>query len=149
MSRIFPIIPAPDKTLWVIGAIITLFLLFNILFGYLAYSSHFVKFELSPQGLRITGDIYGTKIAKDSLKIDEVLIINLRENKPYQPKWRTNGVGLPGYLSGWFRLNNKEKALLFVTDQKNVVYLPTNKGYSVMMSMKQPEEFVRILQEEI
>lgn len=146
MNKIFPIIPAPNYTLWAIGIFCVIMLMLNVLFGYIAYSVGHVQFQLSDQYLTITGDIYGTKLSKNTLKIDQVKLINLDIDKPYQPKWRTNGVGLPGYLSGWFRLRNKEKALLFVTDTKKVVYLPTNKGYSIMMSMKEPEEFIKTLE---
>jgi hypothetical protein len=42
--------------------------------------------------------------------------------------------------------HNGEKSLLFVTDRKRVVYVPTRDGYSVMMSVPQPEQFVATLQ---
>lgn len=145
MTKIFPIIPAPDKTLWVISLIFILLLGLNLLFGYLTYSVRHVEFKVTDQALEIRGDIYGKKLPKTDLKIDQALIINLDQNKPYQPKWRTNGVGLPGYLSGWFRLKNGEKALLFITKTNQVIYLPTTKGYAVMMSVKQPEELIQAL----
>jgi len=146
MNKIFPIIPASNAALWTVGIIFVIMLLLNILFGYIAYSTRHVQFILSDQSLEIKGDIYGTKLNKNALKIDQVKLINLDLDKTYQPKWRTNGVGLPGYLSGWFRLKNKEKALLFVTNTKKVVYLPTTKGYSLMMTMQKPEAFIDSLQ---
>ena len=42
---------------------------------------------------------------------------------------RTNGIGLPHYLAGWFRLCNGTKALMFVTDRRNVVLIPTTLGF--------------------
>jgi hypothetical protein len=146
MNKIFPIIPASNASLWTIAVIFIIILGLNILFGYIAYSTRHVQFILSEQGLEIKGDLYGTKLSKNVLKNDQVKLINLEIDKTYQPKWRTNGIGLPGYLSGWFRLKNKEKALLFVTDTKKVVYLPTTKGYSLMMTMQKPEDFIDSLE---
>ena len=65
----------------------------------------------------------------------------------YQPKWRTNGAGLPGYAAGWFKLRNKEKALVFLTDRSRVVYIPTNKDYSVLLSVREAEEFADAIQQ--
>jgi crotonobetainyl-CoA:carnitine CoA-transferase CaiB-like acyl-CoA transferase len=59
---------------------------------------------------------------------------------------RTNGVGLPGYRAGWFRLRNGEKALAFVTDVHRVTYLRTTDGYSVLLSVEQPQQFASALQ---
>ena len=61
------------------------------------------------------------------------------------PRWKTNGVGLPGYQAGWFRLRRGGKALLFVTDRTRVVFVPTNEGYSVLLSVPDPDVFLRTL----
>ncbi len=58
---------------------------------------------------------------------------------------RTNGAGLPGYQAGWFRLQSGEKALVFVTDLERVVYVPTNEGYSLLLSVEEPDEFLDAL----
>ena len=145
MSQVFPIFPASSKTLWSIGvfAVLMLGLLFLSLF--IAYSCQQVKFELSEQQLNITGDLYGRTIPLTSLVIDEAKVIKLDKASPYRPRWRTNGIGLPGYQSGWFKLKNEEKALLFLTEYNQVVYLPTVEGYSLLISVKQAQEFLQLL----
>jgi hypothetical protein len=55
------------------------------------------------------------------------------------------GTGLPGYRSGWFRLRNGEKALLYLTDTSRAVYVPTTAGYGVLLSPQNPDEFVAAL----
>lgn len=57
------------------------------------------------------------------------------------------GTGLPGYRAGWFRLRNGEKALLYVTDGSRAVYIPTNRGYSLLLSSQNPERLVNRLRE--
>ena len=80
-------------------------------------------------------------IPREEIAVEGVKVVNLNVDSEYKPKARTNGIGLPGYAEGCFRLHNKEKALLFVTDRSSVVYIPTEKGYSVLLSVREAEEF--------
>ena len=61
------------------------------------------------------------------------------------PARRTLGTGLPRYQSGWFRLKNGEKALLYLTDRSRAVYIPTTAGYSVVISPANPDAFLEAL----
>jgi len=146
-SRVFPIFPASIKAFWVILVIIISLIVFCVFFGFIAYSARNVKFEVNEQGLHIKGGIYGRFIPKDSLIKENVRILNLNIEREYRPRLRTNGIGLPGYSEGWFRLENGEKALLFVTDRSNIVYIPTKEGYSVLLSTGQPEELLKAMDE--
>ncbi|MGK7939497.1 MAG: PH domain-containing protein [Crocosphaera sp.] len=112
---------------------------------FITYSCQQVKFQVNEQQLSITGDLYGRNIPLTSVVVDEAKVINLDKSSPYQPRWRTNGIGLPGYQSGLFRLKNGEKALLFVTEYNQVFYVPTVEVYSLLMSVKQPQEFLQLL----
>jgi len=41
--------------------------------------------------------------------------------------------GYPGYKAGWYRLANDSKALVFITNPRHVVYVPTVDGSALMM----------------
>ncbi len=71
--------------------------------------------------------------------------MDLKQQREYAARWKTNGIGMPGYQAGWFRLRKKEKALLFVTNPRQVIYLPTGKGYSVLFSPEKPQECLQAL----
>lgn len=145
MSDVFQLVPASDKTLWVLGGIALLLIGLLCLLGYLAYSSRHVRFEISPEGLTISDRLYGRTISAESLVVEEARRVDLRGVSEYRLRIRTNGVGLPGYRAGWFRLRSGEKALVFVTDLEQVVYVPTREGYSVLLSVVAPEEFLEAL----
>jgi len=113
-----------------------------IVFLFFASSAKKAKFTLSEQGLEIKSFIYGRTLPRDIFSSVSILKLDLRNQHTYAPVIRTNGIGLPGYQAGWFSLVNKGKALLFVTDTSSIVYLPTSKGYSVMLSVTEPEEFI-------
>jgi hypothetical protein len=146
MKQVFPIVPANSGPLWMIAGLVAMILVgVTILFIYLAHSSRSARFEVSNEGLNIKGDLYGRLIPASELSLEEARVLDLNEDVEHRPKWRTNGTGLPGYQAGWFRLRNGEKSLLFVTDRSRVVYLPTRQGYSVMLSVAQPEALIESL----
>ena len=55
------------------------------------------------------------------------------------------GTALGGYSAGWFRLRSGEKALLYLTDRRRVVYIPTLDGYSLLLSQGEPRRFLDAL----
>ncbi|MCW3989385.1 MAG: PH domain-containing protein [Candidatus Bathyarchaeota archaeon] len=145
MSKVFPITPASTGALYVVGIILIPLILIT---GLVAYSARNTSFEVNDKGFRIKGVIYGRFIPKESIIIEDSRIVNLNVEREFKPIRRTNGIGLPGYSEGWFKLANGERALLFVTDRFNVVYMPTTEGYSVLLSTVYPEEFLESLNEE-
>lgn len=92
------------------------------------------RFEISQKGLRIRGDMFGQTINWTELDVANAKIISFEAEPGFKPKWRTCGIALPGYGSGWFRLHNKSKALIFLSDKKEAVYIPTRKDFSVLLS---------------
>jgi hypothetical protein len=59
------------------------------------------------------------------------------------------GTGIPGFAAGWFRLANGDKALIYLTDRHRVAYVPTREGYAILLSVAEPERFVRALRETV
>jgi hypothetical protein len=145
VKEVFPIVPATSGPVivFVIAGLILLSVL--LLLAVFAYASRQTKFELSDAGLTIRGDFYGRRLPAASLLTGEAQALDLTANRDYALAWRTNGAGFPGYSSGWFRLGNGEKALVFVTDRRRVVYLPTREGYAVLLSVPEPDKFLAAL----
>ena len=141
MAKTFEITPASAAPFITIGAIGIVLILLIGLFVFIGYSARNAKFEVNDQGLQIKAAIYGRFIPKEEIVGENVKIINLNTDAEYKPRLRTNGVGLPGYSQGWFKLSNDEKALLFVTDRSQVVYIPTSQNYSILLSVSNADEF--------
>ena len=144
MQQEFPIIPVPLSTAWplLLGAVIMLLL--AGFFVFLSYSVGRETFQLSAGGLSIGGSIYGRTIPAASLVPEQARPIDLTMDPGYSLRSRRNGTGLPGYHSGWFNTDNG-KALVFVTDKHRVAAIPTRDGYTVLLSVADPQEFVRVL----
>ncbi len=128
-----------------IGIVIASMLLLAGVLSVVFRSARSAIFEISSEGLRLKGDFFGRLIPLATLEIERGRIIDLSVDKEFKPRWKTCGSSFPGYQSGWFRLRNKEKALLYLTDQKKVVHLPTKKGYCLLLSPANPERFLEVL----
>lgn len=168
MTEVFPIVPATKGPVITFGIAVLVLLGFLylaagapvIVFGIVAvvvvailfflgtfvYASRHVRFELSPEGLAIRGDLYGRRLPAASLLTAQARVVDLTVDQDCRLVVRTNGAGFPGYGSGWFQLANGEKALIFVTDKRRVVYLPTREGYALLLSMAEPGQFLTALQ---
>jgi hypothetical protein len=147
MTEVFHIVPATIK--WgVTAALLLPLLLVVVIVVAITYSmlssSQRSTFELSASGLRLRGDFYGRTIPAAHLKTSEVARIDI-DAGPYRPTARTNGIAVPGYRAGWFRLRNGHKGLLYVTDPKHVVVVPTTEGYDVLLSVADADRFVERL----
>ena len=136
--------PIP-KIIFFSATIVVLFIC--VMFVYFGYSAKRTKFIVSNEGLEVKGCLYGRTVLWSSIIKDDIKPVNLLTEQNYRPTARTHGVELSGYLSGWFRLNNGERALLFVTEQADVIYVPTNKGYCVLLSPSRPKEFLNVIQQ--
>ena len=145
MEKVYGIIPASSGPVIVLLAVAVVFILVVALLAFITYSSKNARFEVSDEGLRISRSLYGRFIPRGEIAAEEVKVINLNIDSEYKPKRRTNGAGLPGYAEGWFKLKNNEKALVFVTDRSSVVYIPTRKDYSVLLSVREAEEFAELI----
>lgn len=146
----FPIVPGQFKSVWIwlpLGVLAVVL----ILVGWALFKAYTgargSQFEVSTDGLRIRGDLYGRMVPMAELKLDEAKAVDLTVDRNLQPKLRTMGTGLPGYQAGWFRLQNGEKALLYLTDKQRVAYMPTTQGYAVLVSVQEPDRLIGRLRE--
>lgn len=145
MTEVFAMPPAPARALWLLAAVAALLLGLLLLFGYFAVASRTTRYELSPAGLAIRGTLYGRTLPWSDLVAAEARVVDLSATPELQPNLRTNGIGLPGYQAGWFRLRRAGKGLLFLTDRSRVVAIPTRLGYTLLLSAVEPERFVESL----
>jgi hypothetical protein len=146
MKEVFSMIPpANNKGAWIMASVALLTLGLTIFFAWAWLTMGKASFEVSEAGLRLRGELYGRLIPAQSLQVEQARIINLHTDTACQPRGRTFGTALPGYQAGWFRLQNGEKALVYLTDRSQVVYVPTTEGYVVMLSVPQPEALIASL----
>ena len=143
--HVFPIAAAGARPLWVLAPVFVILVLVMGLLLTTALASRTVRFELSPEGLRLRGDFYGRFIPSAALLPQGAYRVDFAATPGLAPRRRTMGTGLPSYQSGWFRLQNGEAALLYLTDRAKAVYVPTTEGYGLLLSPSDPELFLSAL----
>jgi len=147
MNQIFHIAPASVRPIWFLLPIAILVIVVGSAAVMMAASVRGARtstFELSNEGLRLHGDMYGRLVPANELRGLEASRVDV-SNGPFRPSVRTLGTAVPGYRVGWFRLANGEKALLYVTDPARVVRVPTTAGYSLLLSVAETDKFVEQL----
>lgn len=142
MRETFPMVPATQSAL--VLMIPLAFVLVGIVgfFLYFFWTARHTDFIVDRDEIVVTGFLYGRTIPMSDVLADSIRIENINKTSPYELKRRTNGVGLPGYKAGWFRMANSEKALAYVTVKDRVVVVPTTAGYTLLASVDNPEAFV-------
>lgn len=142
----FAIVPSTSRILWVfVGIVLAILIGVALLLVATARGARSSRFEISEAGLSLHGDLYGRMVSAGALRGGATRIVDLASTPELRPRWRTMGTALPTYRAGWFRLRNGEKALLYLTDTRRAVYVPTTEGYSLLLSPQQPERFVERL----
>lgn len=151
MTETFALAPVSSRTQllsWMIGIpLVTLMLGVLLVMTVIFFNIPRITFTLSDQDLTVSYPFYGRSIPLDQLQIEQARIVNLNQEPNLKPAWRTNGVGLPGFGGGWFKLKNKQKALLFLSQQEQAIYLPTHEGFVLLFSPQEPRRFLERLKQ--
>ncbi len=141
MKEVFQITPAGGGPLWFLLIVAAILLGLTVFLALVAISSRSSIVELSAHGLSIRSTFYGRTIPWSLVVPEAAATVDLTRQTELAPSLRTNGIGLPGYGAGWFRLHNGQKALAFVTDRSRVAYIPT-RGFALLVSVRDPEALV-------
>ncbi len=138
----FQITSSPHIAVIFSGVIAFITLGLGLLFLWFAYSTSNLSTTVEKDSLHLHVPIYGRTIPLSSLDLNSAQVANLNESPELKPRWRTNGIGIPGYAVGWFKLRNGDKALAAVTSKHKVLYMKTTEGYSLLLSLERPEQFL-------
>lgn len=138
----FQITPAsPGATAFLFGLAL-LMAVMAVGFGWLATSAGRPAVTVNSSEFVLKAPFYGRAIGLTHLDLESARVVNLDSGTDLRPTRRTNGVGLPGLGLGWFKLASGEKALAAITSRQRVVYIPTDEGYALLLSVERPEAFL-------
>lgn len=143
-TMVYPV-TAPSQAAWF--TLLGIALLLGVLalgFAWLGWSMNRVAVAVTPDAIELRAPFYGRVIPRATIATDELRVVDLNTDKDLQPGLRTNGVGLPGFLLGWFRLGNGDSALLAVTDRSRVVCVPHVDGV-LLASVAEPVAMLETL----
>jgi hypothetical protein len=99
----FLIAPVASRAMWFLVLVpgVVICLVVGIL-GSALLGARGARFEVSPDGLRLRGDLYGRLIPIEQLRAGSASRVDFSASPELTPAGRTLGTGLPGYRAGGF-----------------------------------------------
>jgi hypothetical protein len=114
---------------------------------FLAFMLKRHRLQLDGSGLEIVTTFYRQRIAFPEMKLDAARVVRLDEHPELKPMLKSNGYALPGFRSGWFRLRNWHKAFVAASDGERVLWLPTSRGFDLLLQARDPQRLLARLRE--
>jgi len=82
-----------------------------------------------------------------NLDLDLASIVNLAEHRELQPVRRITGAAMPGYRAGLFRLRDRRRGYVVVTDSTRVLVLPKLDKGVLLFSVARPDALLAALRQ--
>ncbi|HEY8966048.1 MAG TPA: hypothetical protein VIM58_06370 [Candidatus Methylacidiphilales bacterium] len=114
--------------------------------AWVAFSTKQLGVEVVGRELHVKGDLFRKKIDAASIRIERARVVNLASDPDCGLSWLLFGVPfLPGYTTGLFVLRRGGSAWALVTDRREVLWLPTTEGYTLLLSVERGAELLERL----
>jgi len=102
-----------------------------------------VRLKLDESSLTVGGGFYRMSVPLHQIEVGAQI-----ERAPSDALgMRTNGIGMPGLRLGWFDLQGGGKAFVAITDPEKVIRIPTENGYTVLVSPDDPDAVIQQLRQ--
>lgn len=104
--------------------------------------------ELEHGMLELRASWYRLQIPVTDLDLGKSRVVRLSERPEYRPALKTNGMGLPGFSAGHFRLRDwHTKAFCILTERERVLALTERSGRVILLSLQQPQALLDALKQ--
>jgi hypothetical protein len=128
----FVLLAHEQPALW-IGAIVMAAVL-----GFVFWSTTRNGIALEGTTLRVRAGLHRLAAEVATLDLDAARIVDLAGEPALKPMLKTFGTSMPGYQAGHFRLRDRGKAFLLVTERRKVLVLPERSGRRLLLSLERP-----------
>ncbi len=95
--------------------------------------------------LAITAGIHNARVRVAELDLAAAHIVNLADAPTLRPLLKTFGTAMPGYSAGHFRLRDRSRGFLLLTDRRKVLALPERGGRTLLLSLERPQALLDAL----
>lgn len=96
--------------------------------------------------LEVRAAFYRKRVAVTELDVERARIVDIAERTELRPAVKTNGISMPGYHAGHFRIYRRlEKAFCLLTDRRRVLWIPLREGGQLLLSLERPQALLDAL----
>ncbi|MEN1927478.1 PH domain-containing protein [Luteimonas sp. MJ250] len=110
-----------------------------VLWGALAALVRRHRLRLDAGGLEVATTFYRRRFDPDALDLARARVVDIDERPEFRAMLRTNGVSIPGFRSGWFRLRSGQRALVAASGGKRLLWIPTAAGHDLLLQPENPQ----------
>ena len=103
------------------------------------------RLQLDNDGLEVATTFYSRRFALADLDLEAARVVDLGERPEFRPMLRTNGLSIPGFRSGWYRLRNGNRALVATADGQRLLWIPTAAGHDLLLQPADPRALLERL----
>ena len=105
------------------------------------------RVELRGGTLEVRAAMYRKRVAAGELDLERARTVDLAERTDLRPLVKTNGMSMPGFHAGHFRLREGlGKAFCLLTDRSRVLWLPLRDGKGqLLLSLERPQALLDAL----
>ena len=104
------------------------------------------RVTLEDDHLHIVGSMHTTRVRVAELDLAAARIVDLAEATVLRPMFKTFGTSMPGFHAGHFRLRDRSRAFVLITDRSRVLMLPERSGRRLLLSLEKPQALLDALQ---
>lgn len=110
-----------------------------LLWGVLAALLRRHRLRFDAGGIEVATTFYSRRFAPGDLDLEAARVVSLDERPEFRPMLRTNGVAVPGFRSGWYRLRNGHRALVATAGGQRQLWIPTAAGHDLLLQPGDPQ----------
>ena len=103
------------------------------------------RVTLEDDRLRIAGGMNGRTVRVAEFDLAAARIVYHAEATTLRPMLKTFGTLMPGFHAGHFRLRDRSRAFLLITDRSKVLMLPERGGRRLLLSLEKPQALLDAL----
>lgn len=138
-------------TLWLSGrpmhGVLSALVVIPLLLAFLLLAMRRRAAELRTGMLEVRAAMYRKRVAVAELDLPRARIVNLDERTELRPWLKSNGMSMPGFHAGHFRLRGDfGKAFCLLTQRERVLWLPLRDGkQQLLLSLERPQALLDAL----
>lgn len=103
------------------------------------------RLDFHSEGIEVATTFYRRRFALPDLDVAAARVVDLAERPDYRPMLRTNGLAIPGFRSGWYRLRNGDRALVATAGGQRLLWIPTRAGHDLLLQPGDPRALLEQL----